>query len=403
MSKIGIYITGLGQSFHQESVEKYATRFKNELNYNAQGINYDLKTEKITYSEENESTVVSIIETKNNKQKVVYKFYDYKYRESLTKNFNSYTILYKNFLLLLLVIKKFPLLLRRLFINDSYSRTGQTFYVFFIFLIISLAILFLIPSTFVFVKEFLFNDPNVKSAIPKIVDKSFLTNTLNNISNFSIMFIVPVTTMLLLIIPESKTIVTNLATEFASVDNYIQYGEQSQCILGNMDLLIEYIAENEHDSKIHIHSYSFGTILAYDLLFPIGNVASNNSKKMIELLITIGTPYEFVKAYYPNFYENRSLEMQEKFKWLNVYSISDAFATNFRKDAKIGLSEFGLLNSTLSPKNLNYEISPVQKFSIINFITLYHLKIHQHYWDRTSQGQSCMRMVYNEMVNLDFM
>ena len=402
MSKIGIYITGLGQSFHQESVEKYATRFKNELNYNAQGVKYDLKTEKVTYSEENESTVVSIIETKNNEQKVVYKFYDFKYRESLIKNFNSYTILYKNFLLLLLVIKKFPLLLRRLFINDSYNRTGQTFYVFFIFFIISLAILFLIPSTFVFVKEFLFNDPNVKSAIPKIVDKSFLTNTLNNISNFSIMFIVPVTTMLLLIIPESKTIVTNLATEFASVDNYIQYGEQSQCILGNMDLLIEYIAENERDSKIHIHSYSFGTILAYDLLFPIGNVASNNSKKMIELLITIGTPYEFVKAYYPNFYENRSLEMQEKLKWLNVYSISDAFATNFRKDAKIGSSEFGLLNSTLSPKNLNYEISPVQKFSIINFITLYHLKIHQHYWDRTSQGQSCMRMVYNEIVNLDF-
>ncbi len=94
--------------------------------------------------------------------------------------------------------------------------------------------------------------------------------------------------------------------------------------------------------------------------------------------------------------------MQEKLKWLNVYSISDAFATNFRKDAKIGLSEFRLLNSTLSPKNLNYEISPVQKFSIINFITLYHLKIHQHYWDRTSQGQSCMRMVYNEIVNLDF-
>ena len=43
--------------------------------------------------------------------------------------------------------------------------------------------------------------------------------------------------------------------------------------------------------------------------------------------------------------------MQEKLKWLNVYSISDAFATNFRKDAKIGLSEFRLLNSTLSLKN----------------------------------------------------
>lgn len=402
MSKIGIYISGLGQSFFQESVEKYATRFKNELNYNSLGVKYDLKTEKITYSDDNESTVVSIIETKDNKEKIVYKFYDFKYRDSLTKNFKSYNILFKNILLLLLVVKKFPLLLRRLFVFDSYSRTGQTFYVFSIFFVISLAILFLIPSSFVFVKDFILKYLIDKPETKQIVNKDTVTTVLNFLSNFSIMFIVPVTTLLLLIVPESKTIVTDLATEFASLDNYIQYGEQSQCILGNMDLLIEYIVEHESDSEIHIHSYSFGTILAYDLLFPIGNVPSTNSKERIKLLITIGSPYEFVKAYYPNFYDNRSLIMEDRIQWLNVYSISDAFATNFRKDGVIGPSEFGILHSKLSPINLNYEIAPVQKFSLFNFITLYHLKIHQHYWDKNSQGQSCMRMIYNEMKKLNF-
>lgn len=401
MSKIGIYITGLGQSFHQESIEKYAARFKNEMNYNVQGATYDIKTEKITYSEENESTVVSIIEFKNNEEKIVYKFYDFKYRDSLVKTFNGYNILYKNFLLFLLVLKKVPLIIKRLLFSNSYSRPGQTFYVFTIFLIISLAILFLIPSTFIFVKEFFVDYPQSKPTAPQLLNKDSLTNFFNYLSDFSIMFVVPVTTLLLLVIPESKTIVTDLATEFASLDNYIQYGEQSQCILGNMDLLIEYIAEHENDSKIHIHSYSFGTILAYDLLFPIGNIPSKNSKRMIEMLITIGSPYEFVKAYYPNFYDNRSLDLQETLQWINVYSISDAFATNFRKDTKIGTSEFGLLNSSLKPINLNYEIAPVQSFSIVNFITLYHLKIHQHYWDKSSQGQSCMRMVYNEMIDLN--
>ena len=320
----------------------------------------------------------------------------------MAKKFNSYTILYKNFLLLLLVVRKFPLLLRRLFINDSYNRTGQTFYVFTIFFAISLAILFLIPSTFIFVKDFILRYLGDEPDAKHLLNKDTLTLVLDYLSNFSIMFVVPVTTLLLLIVPESKTIVTNLATEFASLDNYIQYGDQSQCILGNLDLLIEYIAEQEPDSKIHIHSYSFGTIIAYDLLFPIGNVPSTNSKKMIELLVTVGTPYEFVKAYYPNFYDNRSLEMEEIIKWLNVYSISDAFATNFRKDGIIGSSEFGILHSKLCPKNLNYEIAPVQKFSVLNFITLYHLKIHQHYWDKTSQGQSCMRMIYNEISSLKF-
>lgn len=45
--KIGIYITGLGQSFHQESVEKYAIRLKNELNYTITGFDYDLKITKL--------------------------------------------------------------------------------------------------------------------------------------------------------------------------------------------------------------------------------------------------------------------------------------------------------------------------------------------------------------------
>ena len=61
MKKVGIYISGLGQSVHQESVEKYALRFKNELSYNDTGSKYELKTEKIFYTQERESTVVSIL------------------------------------------------------------------------------------------------------------------------------------------------------------------------------------------------------------------------------------------------------------------------------------------------------------------------------------------------------
>jgi len=62
MPKIGVYITGLGQSFQQESVEKYAARFKNEMNINSDST-FDLKIEKVNYTDEQISTVVSIINT----------------------------------------------------------------------------------------------------------------------------------------------------------------------------------------------------------------------------------------------------------------------------------------------------------------------------------------------------
>jgi hypothetical protein len=390
MSKVGIYITGLGETFHQESVEKYAARFKNELSYNSIGSNFELKIEKVNYQDDKQSTLVTIIERKGNKENVIYKFYDFKYREILTEKFNKYNILYKNVLLFILVVKKFPILLKRLFFYNGYNRTGQTFYIFLIFLIISLAILFMIPSIIM----------AIMTLISKFTELQLPFKIANiDFTYFSVMFVMPITTLLLLIIPKSKEIVTSLATEFACVDSYIQYGEQSQLILGNLDLLIEYISETNIDAKIHLHTYSLGSILALDLLYPIGNVTSSNTKKSIELLITIGTPYEFIKAYYTSFYNNRCLDMDDKLKWINVYSISDALATNFKKDGLIGEAEFGIKDSSLKPININYEISPVQGFSLINFITLYHLKIHQHYWDTSINAQSCMRMIFNEMVN----
>jgi hypothetical protein len=390
MTKIGIYITGLGQTYNQESVEKYAARFKNELNYNAIGTTYQLKAEKSTYYQDKECTVVSIFEQKNGKEAVVYKFYDFKYRDILLEKFNKYNILNKNIVLFFLVIKKLPVLLKRLFFFDGYNRTGQTFYVFAIFFILSTAILFMIPSALI----------ALMTLTSKISDINLPFKIANiDFTYFSVMFVMPITTLLLLIIPNSKEMITSLATEFACVDNYIQYGEQNQIILGNLDLLIEHVSETNPDAKIHIHSYSFGSILALDLLYPLGNIPSANTLKNIELLITIGAPYEFIKAYYAKFYERRCLDIDHKLQWINVYSIDDALATNFRNDAQIGEAQFGIKGSSVKPRNINYEIAPVQSFGLVNFMTLYHLKIHMHYWDTSTNGQSCLRMIFKEMVD----
>ncbi|MBC8884068.1 hypothetical protein H9X57_14155 [Flavobacterium piscinae] len=87
---------------------------------------------------------------------------------------------------------------------------------------------------------------------------------------------VPLTTFILLLVPESKTIVTSIATEFACADRYLNDGIQSQVIMGNLDLLVDYITEHEPDSKIQYHCYSFGSLIAMDFLFPLGTIPSNN-------------------------------------------------------------------------------------------------------------------------------
>jgi hypothetical protein len=102
-------------------------------------------------------------------------------------------------------------------------------------------------------------------------------------------------------------------------------------------------------------TYSCGSIIAIDYLFQFGNVPSGNSQKLSELLITIGSPYEFVKAYYPHFYEKQNSVLEKNITWVNVYSISDALATNFRKDATRGEAQFGFPDfQELKPFNINY-------------------------------------------------
>lgn len=394
MKNIGIYISGLGQSFHQENVLKYAERFKNELLFNERGTSYELKSEIITYSGKNTSKVVRVVKQGQESEEVVYTFYEFEYHELLTERFNKRNILLKNLLLFWLVLKKLPQLLKRVFVHDHYNRPYLTFYAFSILVLVSLAVLFLIPASIDMVNDF-----QVAKKALAIIESS--TGNLPNYIKEAYKWTVPLTTFVLLVIPESKTIVTSIATEFACADQYLNDGIQSQLISGNLDLLVEYISENEPESKIHFHCYSFGCLIATDYLFPLGTMPSKNAKLLTDVLITIGNPYEFINSYYNSYFKNRNLVMEQKIKWLNVYSISDALSSNFRNDSTRGEALNGIRDSLLKPINLNYEISPDKSQHFFNFITMDGIRMHRLYWDTETNGQSCLRILFDKMVELE--
>jgi hypothetical protein len=397
--KTGIYVSGLGQSFQEESVEKYAARFMNEFNSSNTGMVFTTKTEKITYGEGLESTVVSILKTKDGNEELVYKFYEYKYNEILTGRFTGLNILLKNLILFWIVIKKTPRLIYRFFKPDDYSHPGQTLYLFFIFLLIATAILFVLPVAFGVIINFLGTEEYrkvadfIKNIFPFLgkwgIDREFL-------SKLSEIFL-SITALLIIIIPSARVVITSLATEFVCANNYLEIGAQSQEVHGNLDQLVEYIAENEKGTKIHYHSYSFGSVVSLDLLFPFGTVPSKNVQQLSEAIITIGTPVEFIKAYYKGYYNNRNMMLDGKLLWLNVYSVQDALATNFRKDRKNGPAEFGLEQNSMKPVNINYEISNVTKNSFVNALLLGGIKAHSVYWHTSTSGLSCLRLIYNEL------
>lgn len=395
----GIYIAGLGQSTTKESVEKYAARYIKELEYNTTGINYYTKVEKIYYNDDQSSLAVRIFqhpkeEPKSEKDALLYSFYDFEYNELLNQKFKNKNLLFKNIALLLLVVRKFPRIILSLFKKTTYTKGGQTFYMFLLFLIMALAVLLVIPSLFGFV------DGTNLSFIKKYLNND-LVSIFIHIRDFSLKML-PITSLAIIFIPESNTLLTKIASEFTTIDNYIQYGEQSQIIQGNFDALVEYIVENEENPTVHLHTYSFGSIIALDALFPIGTEPCTNIQNNIKLLITVGAPYEFIDSYYPNFYSERTDKMSQKIEWINVYSTLDAFASNFRKDNKVGKAQYGILDRKEVPINLNYEIARREKYNLFSFLTLKHITMHKSYWDDSKSGQSCTRLIFNKMKELNY-
>ena len=104
-----------------------------------------------------------------------------------------------------------------------------------------------------------------------------------------------------------------------------------------------------------------------------------------------------MKSYYPQYYQSRKTELGDKLHWLNVYSIADALATNFRNDSKIGEAKFGIDKTSSKPININYEVVTLSKFGLTDFFSLYSMKVHGMYWDSKTEGLSCLRLVYDEM------
>lgn len=401
--KTGIYINGLGESVTNENAIDYATRLTNEMNKNDDDYSYTIKIEKIKYTKEQKSNVITIIKTNQHTEakENIYNIYEFKYGEILTKSFTNKNLIYKNYLLFSIVITKLPILIWKS-INPPkrFQSPFQTLYIFSLFLLLACTILIMLPATLsLFLNDQLINTiKNIDFLYKGIqmlnINKEFLIN----LSKFFVSFI----TLLLLLLPKANIYITQLATEFVSAHLYLQYGQQKGIILGNLDQLYEYIVTSKPDTEIHLHAYSFGSLIALDYVYPYKAELTGNTLKRTKGLITIGTPFDFINTYYPSYYKDRNTTIEQKgLQWLNVYSIVDPLASNFRNDANADIAQYGIIDNSSTPININYETINTNNFGFFNYMLLNNLKVHGMYWSETTDGKSCLDPIYIKMNELN--
>ena len=109
-----------------------------------------------------------------------------------------------------------------------------------------------------------------------------------------------------------------------SVVDYLDRGEDNGSQLrGQLAALLEHLAGlKDPHASIDVVTYSFGSIVAIDALFPCAQEPPPRLAT-INLLITIACPFDFVRSYWPDYFTKRFSRTATPGKWVNFYAPSD--------------------------------------------------------------------------------
>ena len=220
--------------------------------------------------------------------------------------------------------------------------------------------------------------------------------------------VVVVSTVTLLVPRSVRTMVEDLSRNYFSLSEYLNVGAQRQVIGGRLDALLEHLAEKETPpQRIHLMTYSFGSILALDALLPKGqNIGPRLGT--VASLVTIGCPFDLIRTFWPEYFTARRMATATGTapaalgRWFNVYSNADVLGSNFRNDANdasatesIALDEQSGAARAPCPINLSYGNREV---SMLDILKLVGLRTHALYWEATFSGEtSCFHDIVEHL------
>jgi hypothetical protein len=193
----------------------------------------------------------------------------------------------------------------------------------------------------------------------------------------------------MLFLPNVKTFLSIIATEYVCTIYYLNFGERRQSIIGKLEELAEHISEISKSGGLNIYSLSFGSIIACDALFPQDGRPSLRLSST-KTLVTIGSPIDFINAYWPYYFEGRASSPTQIKNWYNIYSMSDILSSNFRYDDKEKEAQYSIAYNSILPTNITYNLINSRGNYVLGLLFLGGLRANQLYWDEEVYSASCL-------------
>lgn len=123
--------------------------------------------------------------------------------------------------------------------------------------------------------------------------------------------------------------VTRMSEEMLAFVFYLGMGDRRAEVTGMVDERVEKLLEAGHGyERVALMGYSFGSIVALDVLFPADDIRARRLDR-VDTLVTIGAPVSFIMTYWPGYFGGRSRKHAALQSWVNVFSPVDVLATEF--------------------------------------------------------------------------
>lgn len=203
------------------------------------------------------------------------------------------------------------------------------------------------------------------------------------------------------------------AEDYRAIIDYIDIGSGRPSLKGQLDALIEFVTERaDRDYKrIDLVSYSFGTIVAFDTLFPRGGAPLGHIEA-IDSFVTIGSPFDLIQSYWETYFNGRTGLPSGPDRWINIYSPADVLGSNYSAGPKttqrntVGLYADLQYTEENVPEVLNLPYLDNAPFashlSLFDIVRLRGFSAHGSYWGaKGGIDTGCFRILVEELYGND--
>ena len=123
--------------------------------------------------------------------------------------------------------------------------------------------------------------------------------------------------------------VTRMSEDMLAFVFYLGMGDRRAEVTGMVDEHVEKLLEEGRGyGRVALMGYSFGSIVALDVLFPADDIRARRLDR-VDTLVTLGSPVAFILTYWPGYFAQRSRRHAALKAWVNVFSPLDVLATQF--------------------------------------------------------------------------